>query len=219
MPTLGQLAGIFANGGTGWGQVRPAEISNGGDPTGMVSDISWISWGEAQAIGSGTGDYVGQGQTVAQGSTEAARVIAFDPGMCDGRYMYRAVEWFFPQHGQSFDPDRFEDICTGQYFPLQSGRYTNRTGSQQSGYYAIDATTKGAALTGVLSYMNSDGSDLPVFNFTGTIGVDGSLSIRSSPDTHPSQSLTGSWNTLSFTLDDCARVLTLQSQPPCTFNP
>ena len=31
--------------------------------------------------------------------------------------MYRAVEWYFPQHGQSFRPGRYEDICADRYVP------------------------------------------------------------------------------------------------------
>jgi hypothetical protein len=31
--------------------------------------------------------------------------------------MYRAVEWFFPSHGQRFNPRRYENICTGTYVP------------------------------------------------------------------------------------------------------
>jgi hypothetical protein len=31
--------------------------------------------------------------------------------------MYQAVEWYFPQHDQAFDPDRYENICTGTYVP------------------------------------------------------------------------------------------------------
>lgn len=39
-PTLGQLAGIFFQ-GTGFGEVRPSEFFNGGDPTGLVQHIVW----------------------------------------------------------------------------------------------------------------------------------------------------------------------------------
>lgn len=29
--------------------------------------------------------------------------------------MYQAIEWYFPQYGQRFNPDQYEDICTGSY--------------------------------------------------------------------------------------------------------
>jgi hypothetical protein len=29
--------------------------------------------------------------------------------------MYQAIEWFFPQFGESFDSARYIDICTGEY--------------------------------------------------------------------------------------------------------
>jgi hypothetical protein len=41
--------------------------------------------------------------------------VAFDLGNCDGKLMYRAVEWYFPQHGEHFNPRQYEDICTGSY--------------------------------------------------------------------------------------------------------
>jgi hypothetical protein len=33
--------------------------------------------------------------------------------------MYQAVEWFFPGDGQSFDPNHYLNICTGQYVGYQ----------------------------------------------------------------------------------------------------
>jgi hypothetical protein len=116
VPTLGQPAGVFAH-GQGFGQVKPSRIFNGGDPTGLVTQVVWTSWGGAQAVATGISDYVGPGQTVAGGKEEPAAVVAFKLGICDGRLMYQAVEWYFPQHKQAFDPGRYEDICTGTYVP------------------------------------------------------------------------------------------------------
>jgi hypothetical protein len=116
VPTLGQPAGVFAH-GQGFGQVKPAKIFNGGDPTGLVTQVDWRSWGGAQAIATGISDYVGPNQTVAEGRQEPVTVVAFKLGICDGRLMYQAVEWYFPQHKQAFDPARYEDVCTGTYVP------------------------------------------------------------------------------------------------------
>jgi hypothetical protein len=113
---LGQRAGDFAH-GTGFGQVKPAKIFNGGDPTGLVTHVVWTSWGGRRAIATGVSDYVGPGQSVATGTEEAVTVVAFDRGTCDGKLMYRAVEWYFPQHGQAFDAGQYENICTGRYVP------------------------------------------------------------------------------------------------------
>ena len=114
VPTLGQPAGIFAH-GEGFGQVKPSKIFNGGDPTGLVTHVAWKSWGGARAVATGISDYVGPNQSVAGGTEEAATVVAFNLGTCDGKLMYQAVEWYFPQHKQAFDPSRYEDICTGTY--------------------------------------------------------------------------------------------------------
>lgn len=115
-PALGRPAGVFSR-GAGFGQVRPARIFNGGDPTGLVTHITWSSWGGATATGTGTSDYVAPGQSVAEGREQSVTVVAFRLGNCHGTVMYRAVEWYFPQHGQSFSASRYEDICAGGYVP------------------------------------------------------------------------------------------------------
>ena len=116
VPALGRLAGVFAH-GVGFGQVRPPKIFNGGDPTGLVTHITWTSWGGARATGTGRAEYVGPSQSVATGTEQTATVVAFDLGTCHGTLMYQAVEWYFPQHGQAFNPSRYENICTGTYSP------------------------------------------------------------------------------------------------------
>jgi hypothetical protein len=116
VPTLGQVAGDFDH-GQGFGQVRPQEIYNGGDPTGLVTKITWQSWGGATATGTGTATYVAGNEPVAAGTQEPATVVAFKLGTCSGKLMYQAVEWYFPQHGQSFSAAHYEDICAGTYVP------------------------------------------------------------------------------------------------------
>jgi hypothetical protein len=113
-PTLG-LASAFGPSSAGFGQVRPSEISLGGDPTGMVSGISWQSWGGARASGTGTGTYVGPGQTAAQGSPEPADVVASGLGTCGGAPAYQQVTWYFPTEGQSLSTTTVStvDACTG----------------------------------------------------------------------------------------------------------
>jgi hypothetical protein len=116
VPVLGRLAGVFAQ-GQGFGQVRPAEIFNGGDPTGLVTKLTWSSWGGSQAAGSGMSDYVGPGQSVATGKQKPVTVVAFKLGTCHGTRMYKAVEWYFPKEGQAFSPGQYENICSGRYVP------------------------------------------------------------------------------------------------------
>ncbi|MGH3275090.1 MAG: hypothetical protein ACRDNZ_12310 [Streptosporangiaceae bacterium] len=115
-PSLGRPAGVFAH-GSGFGQVRPAEIFNGGDPTGLVTKVTWKSWGGPTATGTGTSVYVADDQPVADGTQQSVTVVAFKLGTCGGKLMYQAVEWYFPQHGQSFSPVRYENICAGAYVP------------------------------------------------------------------------------------------------------
>lgn len=75
---------------------------------------------QAATPGTGISGYVGPGQTVATGTQEPATIIAFNLGTCDGKLMYQAVEWCFPQHNQTFGPSRYEDICTDTYVGLQT---------------------------------------------------------------------------------------------------
>jgi hypothetical protein len=114
LPTLGQPGGDFAH-GTGFGQVKPPTVYNGGDPTGLVSKITWRSWGGATATGTGTSVYVAANQAVAAGTEQGATIVAFNLGTCDGKLMYQAVEWYFPQHGQAFSPAHYENVCTGTF--------------------------------------------------------------------------------------------------------
>jgi hypothetical protein len=101
--------------GNGFGKIRPSVVYNGGDPTGLVTHIAWKSWGGSQAVGTGIGWYVAPNQDVASGTDERATVVAFDPGTCHGKYMYQELEWYFPQHGQTFDPKQSENICAGPF--------------------------------------------------------------------------------------------------------
>jgi hypothetical protein len=71
----------------------------------------------SQAMGTGIAEWIGPNQTVVSGKEEPATVVAFNLGKCDGQVMYQAVEWYFPQHGQSFNPHQYENICTGTYAP------------------------------------------------------------------------------------------------------
>ena len=214
---------MFATSGSGWGQVEPRAVSNGGDPTGSVGSITWTSWGDAQAVGTGISDYVAANQSVAEGTQESVRMVAFDLGTCQGKYMYQAVEWFFPQHGAAFDPNSFEDICIGAYWPLTAGTYTNKATTPSSagpsaGSYVIDlSVATAAALAGSLRFVPPSGSRDTVFMFTGAMHIDGSLAIRSTGPDDRGQAFSGSWANLGLTLDDCGRFLTMQSDPPCSF--
>ena len=112
VPVLGRPAGLFAH-GSGWGKVRPTEIFNGGDPTGLVTHIRWLSWGNGSITGKGISDW--PYPSVAAGKQEPVEIVAFNLGVCHGKLMYRAVEWFFPEHGQAFKANQFENVCAGKY--------------------------------------------------------------------------------------------------------
>jgi hypothetical protein len=115
VPTLGHPAGQFAHFSNGFGEVQPSVVDLGGDPTGLLRHVAWSSWGGPRATGTGISTYVAPGQHTYQGTFQTATVVAFDLGTCAGQFMYQAVEWYFPQHGGSFNPSKYIDICSGTF--------------------------------------------------------------------------------------------------------
>ncbi len=111
------LAGPWGTYQKGYGHTKPTTIFNGGDPTGLVQHIQWKTWGGKQAIGVGRAEWVGPHQDVAGGSEQAAKIVLFQLGSCHGRRAYDAIEWYFPQHGQHFNPHQYINACTGTYYP------------------------------------------------------------------------------------------------------
>lgn len=99
----------------GYGKPRPSSIDNGGDPTGIVENLRWQSWGQDRAIASGFSYYEAPGKIVAESTREPVTVVAFNLGTCTGIRAYTAIEWYFPQHGERFDPATYIDICTGEH--------------------------------------------------------------------------------------------------------
>jgi hypothetical protein len=218
-PTLGLRTGTFFN-GVGFGKVAPKEVYNGGDPTGLVTSITWRDWGKAQAVGTGFGFYVGPNQITAAGKREPVRIVAFDLGTCNGRYMYAAVNWYFPQQGQKFDPALFEDVCIGAYYPLQAGQYQDGTpGSPQ---YQLTLSGSPGSLSGSLVQVAASGRTLRrVFSFhDGRTAVNGSLSLVSTGPYRPGHTFTGTWQTLGVTLGACGSYLKSPSapHPSCSFD-
>ena len=84
----------------GFGHVKPREIFYGGDPTGLVCDIHWHSWGGRVARGTGVGWYVSANQSVGEGHAAIATVIASKLGTWKGRPAYNRLTWSFPNHGR-----------------------------------------------------------------------------------------------------------------------
>jgi hypothetical protein len=76
-----------------------------------VKKVHWKHWGKQKATARGKGWYVPPGAANSQGHGAKARVVAFHLGTCGGKSAYTAVEWYFPQYGDSFDPDNYQAIC------------------------------------------------------------------------------------------------------------
>jgi hypothetical protein len=112
---LGLRWGDSAQYQKGFGEVRPAKIFFGGDPTGLVDHVRWRSWGGSQAIGYGIAGWLGPNQAVYQATAAPATIVAFNLGECRGKRAYTAIAWYFPGHGQHFEPSTHVNICTGEY--------------------------------------------------------------------------------------------------------
>jgi hypothetical protein len=170
IPILGQLVGTYFA-GQGLGQPHPATISLGGDGTSWVKKIAWNSWGGPTAVGVGTGYWEGPGQIAAGATPEPATIEAFDRETCAGKPMYGAVEWYFPEQGQHFDPAHYEDICTGQSVDLTCPLfYVQATALLQSrpstrGDVAESPTCAGSSWAQALmltKYSDRHGSGVPI---------------------------------------------------------
>lgn len=111
-PTLGA---VWSASQTGFGDVRPGEIYAGGSPTGLVTGVTWQSWGGAQATGRGTSTWVPDGAATSDGVQRPVVVVASNLGDCHGRLAYRSVGWYFPTEGETAlsAESGFEDICDG----------------------------------------------------------------------------------------------------------
>jgi hypothetical protein len=68
----------------GFGEIEPNVVSLGGDPTSVVTNVRWRTWGGPRAIGSGKGWFLPpNAPDVAHGHYAKARLIAWDRGYCE----------------------------------------------------------------------------------------------------------------------------------------
>ena len=94
-PLLGSHV-FYAPQAKGFGRAHPAGISNGGDPSGIVTGIRWRSWGGPTAIGHGSssifkpnGGYFPRPVGI--------ELRAQDLGRCGGKLVYRQLEIRVPK--------------------------------------------------------------------------------------------------------------------------
>lgn len=122
-PTLGikNMGRGFPN-TRGFGDPRPAVIDNGGDPTGVVTGVTWATWGGEVADGEGTGSYVGPNQSVAMATQKQVLIRASDLTTCNGHPVYKRVVWWFPAEGETYQWALDHDVegynlCNGTLIP------------------------------------------------------------------------------------------------------
>jgi hypothetical protein len=80
VPTLGQIGGEATSDGQGFGLVRPSTVFNGGDPSGLLANVVWGSWGGPTAVGTGISDYSAPNQSVAGGTQLLSNHRRLQPG-------------------------------------------------------------------------------------------------------------------------------------------
>ena len=74
----------------------------GGDPTGLVCRIHWLSWGGEFAVGTGVGRCINSHESVAEGHSAPAVVVLYRLGTWDGRSAYKRWNWYYPGKGSGF---------------------------------------------------------------------------------------------------------------------
>ena len=95
--------------GKGFGQIKPRTIYMGGDETGLVCRIHWLSWGGQLAIGTGTGWYINSHESVSQGHPAPVVVVLYRLGIWQGRPAYTKWTWYYPGNGSGFGQVR---VCS-----------------------------------------------------------------------------------------------------------
>lgn len=135
-PVLGRVWGPDQK---GYGEVRPADIYNGGSLSGLVENIVWQDWGGAQATGTGVARNVDQSSGVANAPIEPVTIVGFDLGDCERTFMYRSVVWFFPDNGETFESAK--DMSTK---PCEENAYTDpNSGSSGRGTCGVVTAADG----------------------------------------------------------------------------
>lgn len=89
-------------GSKGFGRVRPGVIYLGGDESGLICGIRWVSWGGQFATGVGTGWYIGSHQGTSQGHQAPVVVVAYHLATWRHRPAYAAFRSYFPQGGSTY---------------------------------------------------------------------------------------------------------------------
>ena len=98
------LTGPNAFNAKGFGQVKPRTIFLGGDPTGLVCRIHWLTWGGALAVGTGVGWTINSHESVAEGAPALAVVVLSRLGTWHGRPAYKSWTWYFPEGRSGLHP-------------------------------------------------------------------------------------------------------------------
>lgn len=98
----------------GFGLVRPSAIDFGSHPTTVLRDVTWQSWGGAEARGSAQAVWIGPGRSTAEGVFESAQVRAYGVGSCGGQPAYTRLQWTFPGHESPSEQPTAFDLCTGE---------------------------------------------------------------------------------------------------------
>jgi hypothetical protein len=117
-PVLGAKS-FAAPDGNGFGTAEPSEIFNGGDPSGLVTQIKWTGWGNPTAIGHGLNPiFKPHGGYYRKPARIELRATAL--GKCGSRRAYMKLEARVPKHpggklGKWFSWSGAKTICKPPY--------------------------------------------------------------------------------------------------------
>jgi hypothetical protein len=97
-PTLGTHLGGATK---GFGLVKPKTVFLGGDPTGLVTKLTWNSWGSPVTVGTGTGYYPPPGNPVVAAVKVRVTLDASKLGTCKGHKAYKRLSFTFHYKGKA----------------------------------------------------------------------------------------------------------------------
>jgi hypothetical protein len=143
-PVLGTL---YRSEATGFGSAEPATVQYGGDGYSQATGVTWSSWGQSQATGTGTGWYVSADESQDQGSKAPITLVAFGLGTCGAGPAYTRLAWYFPSDGGSFDPNYYLNACTGMITLPPTPTPTTTTTTQSTGAAPCDVNQLATAAT------------------------------------------------------------------------
>jgi hypothetical protein len=145
----------------GFGQVAPTTIDLGGTSAegGYIHSIKWSTWGQGDAIGTGSSLYVTNSSLpMSDQPDEPTTVVAYDLGTCGSGPAYTMFNWYYPTEGETGpDSSTAFNACTGTEVGAALGGLATTGSSGNTGSGPV-GNSGAAGNTGALANTGSTGN-------------------------------------------------------------